>query len=443
MYTLSDVEPPPAGDLVDLGVERDLQQSGMYLSDQTDTRPNNWDELMAVVADENPVVYAADQERFEGLRRLHNNARNHSDMIDRVLPIFHMGYRTENRIGVTFTNMAPLFSNVALEHARPDFYDGSDSQDLDMRIQNQMRHYLLPTTDGQHNPVAPNVFMDIQDSDYPPAAARRLALYNGSAGARAMLVLQSVEQDVPFDGNAYTVTATYVDGLLRLYAVHATPTDARGRLADFHMTELGAWYLWGSLADFRGGVSAFRNLREWARRTREELVRQANDRLPPPQSHTLRVRMPEMLQHQYVPIAADQTAIPVNTSASGHVLLGDESLRYSPSEDLENRPVEPRVQPTSWIPRKRARSASESHPGTSASELDAGALDDDDDHGGRRRRPRKRRRIRSPAMSPQPPFLSLRKRKRFPWPSLYQRRAAGRSSTPDQPPRKRRRFRSR
>lgn len=371
-----------------MNLERDLEHSGMFFSNHAPdvkaaSTPNNWDDLIAALSTRNETVYSISLDTFSTLQMVYRNARDHSSIVEKILPIMHGEEAIEKRTRVRFSNMNPFSEDLILQHANPDFYDGGDHDQLDARIRNQMRHYLLPT-DGNH-PLAPNFFLIARDSDFPPAAARRLALYDGTTGARAMRVLQSVERDLPYDGNAYTITSTYVDGMLRMYAVHPV------HISEYFMVELGAWYLWGSLGEFHAGVSAFRNLRMWARNQRDRLMQEANSRLSLHAPGALVVSLSMNAKPEDVPGEwAEAPAHVEESPEEGHVVPesdgnnlsqeteGEGSPRHnnsnnSPSKDAGNEHDEAGSQTIDHNPRKRKESPlasvqPDSASGTSGSE---------------------------------------------------------------------------
>ncbi|TAQ91567.1 hypothetical protein B7494_g89 [Chlorociboria aeruginascens] len=117
--------------------------------------------------------------------------------------------------------------------------------------------------------------------------AKRQACYDGALGARGMHQLQSYGQDQPiYDGNAYTITATYHDGNLNMYATHIT-RSADGAL-EYHMTHVDGWNALGNSSTFRQAFTAFQNGRDWAQEQRDAFISAANERAraanaePPP-----------------------------------------------------------------------------------------------------------------------------------------------------------------
>lgn len=129
----------------------------------------------------------------------------------------------------------------------------------------------------EDKPMAPNFYLEVKGPDGSAAVARRQACYDGAIGARGMLSLQLYGQDKTiYDNHASTITSTYYDGMLKMYATHVTPPTGAEKLPEYHMTLLGAWALTGSRKQFLQGAASFCNGRDWAKDRRDGLISIAN-----------------------------------------------------------------------------------------------------------------------------------------------------------------------
>lgn len=105
---------------------------------------------------------------------------------------------------------------------------------------------------------------------------KRQACLDGAVGTRAMHSLQNYgEDEVVYDGKAYTYSSTYHSGTgtLQLYAHHATATPSG---PEYHMTQIDTWGMTGNVDSFRRGAAAFRNARDLAQRQRTSFIEAAN-----------------------------------------------------------------------------------------------------------------------------------------------------------------------
>ncbi|KAK4941007.1 hypothetical protein LTR66_014851 [Elasticomyces elasticus] len=84
---------------------------------------------------------------------------------------------------------------------------------------------------GRSAPVVPNFFTEGKGPKGRTDVAKRQACYDGAIGARAMLHARSYANGgaMVYDGNAYTITSTYHDGVLRMYTTHHTEQERSQR----------------------------------------------------------------------------------------------------------------------------------------------------------------------------------------------------------------------
>jgi hypothetical protein len=135
-----------------------------------------------------------------------------------------------------FTRLNPIANNTTVQ-AKPDFYDGACLEDIHKQVIEELSPYVVPTGHAMA-PVAPNFFMEVKAPKGGADVAKRQAFYNGAISARAMHSLQSYSEGKPvYDGKAYAATATYHDGLLRIYATHPTQGE-NGISPEYHMNQV-------------------------------------------------------------------------------------------------------------------------------------------------------------------------------------------------------------
>lgn len=84
---------------------------------------------------------------------------------------------------------------------------------------------------------------------------------------------------IVYDNNAYTITAIYHDGILRLYAHRPIQPMVPGGSEEYYMTLVEGFDISGSPNSFRRGVTAFRNARKWVMKKRNEFIAAANARM--------------------------------------------------------------------------------------------------------------------------------------------------------------------
>ncbi|KAK2743055.1 hypothetical protein FQN57_005011 [Myotisia sp. PD_48] len=186
-------------------------------------------------------------------------------------------------VGQLFQNLAPLiqpkpYAEPVLAYAKPDSFCGARPEQLRRPIRDYLSDMIIPSTRDSH-PILPNFLLEVKGPDGTSAVVSRQSLYNGALGARAMHELQTYSNaERIYDTKAYTITATYLAGMLKLYSHHIIPSAKPGWESETVMTLINAYALVGSRENFVQGVSAYRNLRDWAKEQRDQFIEDANDR---------------------------------------------------------------------------------------------------------------------------------------------------------------------
>lgn len=270
----------------DPNFEQNLIDNHIYPShydfpgDRVAPNPDNWKDINERLKESrlslSPSCFTG--EEFDTFVRTNSRALNEDAVMGDVFPVIQGTARIPSAKNLIFGNLEPL-TRGNLVDAKPDFYDGAHPAQIDLRIREELGSYIIPATQG-HAPALPNVFTEAKGPDGSAAVAKRQACFDGALGARGVHKLQLFEADhaLAYDNNAYTITSTYHDGQLKMYTVHPSQSVDPEISPEFHMTQLGGWALTGSYEQFRQGVSAFRNARDWARTQRDGLITAANGR---------------------------------------------------------------------------------------------------------------------------------------------------------------------
>ena len=174
-------------------------------------------------------------------------------------------------------NWAPLTS-ANLVTPQPDYFDGERQTPGDAELRQILDSLIVPSTSSDA-PFLPNFLVEAKAPGASAEVARRQAVYDGAFGARAMLHLRAYGGEETYDCNAYTLTSTYTDGKLEIFAHHMTPPDEPGKRPCHHTVSLGKWMLDEDIHAYRRGAMAFRNARDLAREFREAFIVDANRRM--------------------------------------------------------------------------------------------------------------------------------------------------------------------
>ena len=179
-------------------------------------------------------------------------------------------------------NWAPLCS-ANLVTPQPDYFDGERQTPADAELRQILDSLIVPSTSSDA-PFLPNFLVEAKAPGASAEVARRQIVYDGAIGARAMLHLRAYGGEETYDGDAYTLTSTYTDGKLEIFAHHMTPPDEPGKRPYHHTVSLGKWMVDEDIQAYRRAANAFRNARDLAREFREASIVDANRRmqlLPP------------------------------------------------------------------------------------------------------------------------------------------------------------------
>ena len=214
---------------------------------------------------------------FSNFKRHNARARTEPKAIVKVVPII-AGDSDDRRpfaADVPFGHLEPVDKDLV--KPEPDIYYGAKPEQVDRRVRDELGKYILPSSDTSL-PAVPNYFLEGKSAKGRADVAVRQACYDLAVEARAMYQLQNYGASTSvYNGNAYTIANTFQNGYLQIYATHPTePKDPSGQ-SEYHMTSLGAYAMTHSSDNFRQGVGAYRNGRDWAKEQRHHLIAHANE----------------------------------------------------------------------------------------------------------------------------------------------------------------------
>ena len=175
--------------------------------------------------------------------------------------------------GLKLTNYLPLTDNT-LTPSNPDYYYGARAEQLHTELQTTLSRLLVPRHDS---PVLPNFFLAIKAAHGDASVAMRQACYDGTFGARAMHISESLLKERRYwSGNAETISCTFIDGTLKMFACLPFESKHQERPTHYAMTMVDAYNLDATAERCKEGIAAFRNLARWALERRTKRIGDLN-----------------------------------------------------------------------------------------------------------------------------------------------------------------------
>ncbi|MCJ1402237.1 hypothetical protein MMC11_005457 [Xylographa trunciseda] len=273
----------------DPNFEQNLIDNSIYPDDydfpdgRDPPRPDNENEILSRLGQPRPSLSPSQfsNKEFRTFKQTNSRALNEDAVMSDVFPVIQGTARIPFAKNLVFGNLEPLTYGNFVD-AKPDFYDGAYSAQINMRIREELGSYIIPATQGQA-PALPTFFTEVKGPDGSGAVAKRQACYDGVLGERGIREFMAFgvdDSERVYDNNAYTITSTYhsATGTLQVYTIHQTQPIDHENPPEYHMTQLNTFAITGTAERFREGVGAFRNARDWAKEQRDGLIVAANGR---------------------------------------------------------------------------------------------------------------------------------------------------------------------
>ncbi|KAG6363818.1 hypothetical protein INS49_008921 [Diaporthe citri] len=229
------------------------------------------------------------------------------------------------------SNLAPL-TDGNIVPGNPDRAYGAPATELDKSIRLELDDLVVPTCDKDF--ICPNFVVHVKSDRGDETIARTQAAYDGALAARGMQALWDfsdrpgiasgiqtsggdtggstrggrsdslTDSDPSHQGSARvarvarTITCTWTNGVLRMYATYcevypdsreeATSGNLEAELPKYVPSHIGSWIMTAKENQFREGLAAYRNGLDWAKRQRDIVISRANSRVRAEKAHRRR-----------------------------------------------------------------------------------------------------------------------------------------------------------
>ncbi|KAL8698073.1 MAG: hypothetical protein Q9224_002018 [Gallowayella concinna] len=276
----------------DRNFSQHMKDHGCYPPQYPEQRPANWDKVYAKLLEPRKSSAPLTQKDLDLFRLEWQKCKTESMVVSVLFHPIIAGassihqpniFHTED---VQFNNLEPMTDNT-YNPPKPDWYDGCVPEEIVASIRAKLSAYIVPST-VKDRPCLPNFFAEFKGPEAVTSVLERQALNNGTWAARGIQELRDWIGTQPLeDKRAYTICCTYdyASNTLNFFTVHPIRTDALAhrplsRLPShrfaYQMTKIDGWIVDKNLNDFNQAVNAFRNAREWCKKERDDLVKEAN-----------------------------------------------------------------------------------------------------------------------------------------------------------------------
>ena len=251
-----------------------------YPDGKVSTPPKNWDTIKETLAQRRASLSPShfSGESFTDFVQEDADVFTERGLMTYVIPIVAGTIKNGRCVGrrARLTNLSAL-TDDPFAVGTTDYFYGACPEQLDRGIRDDLHHHIIPST-RYDLPMAPNFFLAVEGPDGKPIVMQNQACYDGALGARGMHSLQAYGQEVTgYDGYAYTITCSYLDGTLKMFTSHLTEPRKDGR-PEYHLKLIKGWCMTGDIEAFREGATWFRNGRDLAENWRDDFIKQANER---------------------------------------------------------------------------------------------------------------------------------------------------------------------
>ncbi|GAP89469.1 hypothetical protein SAMD00023353_4001120 [Rosellinia necatrix] len=270
----------PRSSAYDSDFEQHLKDHGIFMQLKS-KGPTNYAEIRARIERRRPslspsLITESVLESFQSK----NEDKSEASIVTKVIPFLSGGTDIPFEVNLRLSNLEPLTHGTTVP-PMPDYLEGTQTRHIPQQIMDDLNKVIMPSSYGNVLAI-PNFFVEIKSHSGSLDVTSRQICYDGAYGARAMHSLQNYNRKQPvYDNSAYTFSAAYYGGLLRLFAHYPTAPVTPGGQPEYYMTRITSIDTTGEVEDLIRGATAFRNLRELAKEFRDNLVEAADARAAP------------------------------------------------------------------------------------------------------------------------------------------------------------------
>jgi hypothetical protein len=248
-----------------------------YPGGQTPPKPQNWKEIQQMLTERRLSLssFKYVEEMYDEFVQTDAEVTTEDDVMYKVLSMIQGTVPDASFTGnIPFNNLADMMRGKS-HKAKPDRFYGARPEQLHLDIRDKLQALVIPAL--QSRPIAPNFFVEAKQPGASAPVALNQACFVGATGARGIHSLQTYSEQTPkYNNNAYTLSAIYHFGTLKIYSHHVSKPNGPGSQPEYYMHQLYAWALTASKETLIQGITAFRNAESWTEAQRNAAIDHAN-----------------------------------------------------------------------------------------------------------------------------------------------------------------------
>ena len=214
---------------------------------------------------------------FDDFLESNDQASSEKKAMNKVISVIQGTDSNKSCIGedILLNNLADLMKGPS-HKAKPDIYYGARPEQVHEKLRNMLNHYIVPSTTDTR-PCAPNLFVEVKQLSGTALVMMSQACFGGALGARCIHKLQTFDMEEPsYDNKAYTISVTYQDGQMKIFAHHIAQPNGPGTEPEYYMNLLRPCAITENRKALVRGITAFRNAKDWAESQRNAAIERAN-----------------------------------------------------------------------------------------------------------------------------------------------------------------------
>ena len=266
--------------------QQKLVDNGIYIvghklpSGGLPPKPTNWNDIINRLTQPSNSLSTFSEDEFNDFVQADNDAEDEEAVKREVIPkLLTIGGRDGAQKSIKFTNLLPLdnLEDDGFAVAQPNYYFGTGNLRLDAKARIALDRNICPSKTAPDLPIIPNFFLETAGPHGSQKVVMRRLCHDGAYGIRAMQsTIEYAHGRQVFDDKAYTFSALYHSGTLRIFSHHATAPDGPNNPPKYYMQQVRGFIMNDNKDAHVQGLTALRNVITLAKEMRDTVIEKAN-----------------------------------------------------------------------------------------------------------------------------------------------------------------------